>query len=151
MASWCSSYNANQPGQDGNQALPIHYTLPRLREVVTGVSLVCVSFELQSLMAFIANQATTVSATVCMITLSVTNPPVVYTQLNYIMYRRRSAAKDMRNRALGMNFLVAGGTTAAYLYSVVLLVLAMSTAQVRAGSPVHINNLFVVLFCVLFL
>ncbi|CAM9129320.1 unnamed protein product, partial [Hapterophycus canaliculatus] len=44
----------------------------------------------------------------------------------------RSAAKDLRNRALGMNFLVAGGTTAAYLYSVVLVVLAVSTKQAHA-------------------
>ncbi|CAM9561185.1 unnamed protein product, partial [Ectocarpus fasciculatus] len=45
----------------------------------------------------------------------------------------RSAAKDIRNRALGMNFLVAGGTTAAYLYSVVLVVLAVSTAQAHSA------------------
>lgn len=35
-----------------------------------------------------------------------------------------------------MNFLVAGGTTAAYLYSVVLVLLAVSTAQVRGVRPV---------------
>ncbi|CBN76837.1 conserved unknown protein [Ectocarpus siliculosus] len=45
----------------------------------------------------------------------------------------RSAAKDLRNRALGMNFLVAGGTTAAYLYSVVLVLLAVSTAQAHSA------------------
>lgn len=44
---------------------------------------------------------------------------------------RRSAWKDLRNRALGMNFLVAAGTSAAYLYSVVLVLLAVSTSEVR--------------------
>lgn len=44
--------------------------------------------------------------------------------------RCRMTAKDFRNRAMGMNFLVAGGTSAAYVYSVVLLLLAVSTAQV---------------------
>lgn len=34
-----------------------------------------------------------------------------------------------------MNFLVAGGTTAAYLYSVVLVLLAVSTAEVRTRAP----------------
>lgn len=34
-----------------------------------------------------------------------------------------------------MNFLVAGGTTAAYLYSVVLVLLAVSTAQVCMRVP----------------
>eukprot|EP00903_Cladosiphon_okamuranus_P006647 g6490.t1 len=45
----------------------------------------------------------------------------------------RYAAKDLRNGALGMNFLVAGGTTAAYLYSVVLVLLAISTAEAHAA------------------
>ncbi|CAM9941862.1 unnamed protein product, partial [Choristocarpus tenellus] len=41
----------------------------------------------------------------------------------------RGAAKDIRNHALGMNFLVAGGTSAAYLYSLVLMVLAVSQGE----------------------
>ncbi|CAB1097064.1 unnamed protein product [Ectocarpus sp. CCAP 1310/34] len=54
----------------------------------------------------------------------------------------RSAAKDLRNRALGMNFLVAGGTTAAYLYSVVLVLLAVSTAQASPHLPVIHPHIF---------
>lgn len=46
------------------------------------------------------------------------------------MLNTRSALKDLRNGALGMNFLVAAGTSAAYLYSVVLIVLAVSTSEV---------------------
>lgn len=39
-------------------------------------------------------------------------------------------AKDFANGAMGMNFLVAGGTSAAYMYSVVLVILSVTRAQV---------------------
>ncbi|CAM9961137.1 unnamed protein product, partial [Laminaria digitata] len=45
----------------------------------------------------------------------------------------KSAWKDLRNRALGMNFLVAAGTSAAYLYSVVLILLAVSTSETHSA------------------
>lgn len=59
----------------------------------------------------------------------------------------RYAAKDLRNRALGMNFLVAGGTTAAYLYSVVLVLLAVSTAQVRGDGGIDCRELLFLYVC----
>lgn len=49
-----------------------------------------------------------------------------------------------------MNFLVAGGTTAAYLYSVVLVILAVSTAEVRGGRRQRVAFFFfcTLVFCV---
>ncbi len=41
-----------------------------------------------------------------------------------------------------MNFLVAGGTSAAYLYSVVLVVLAIATAQVRGDRKCSTPHFF---------